>query len=771
MVKIQAGIGMLLTYTVTISAVNTSRWLDKDTNSASIEVTDTMAYDSVKWSENLDAVTVVAKKPLVKSELDKMTYDVESDPEAQANSVLEMLRKVPMVTVDGQDNIMVNNSSSFKVYVNGKPNNMMSNNPSEVLKNMPANSVKKIEIITNPGPKYDAEGVGGIINIITTGKGMEGYSLTVGTNYNTYGRIGTNLFGTVQSGKLTVSGRYSYTHSDAKRYWGGNRREVTGNIDATSANVESNSTSNGWYNYHSGSFEASYEIDSLRLVSASLGIWAGGGHTPDEKQVVATSPLDGSPLYHYSNFDRSRNSWSSIDGGIDYQRSFPVKDRLLTLSYKINSNPSSNDDEYVYQDMDGVATWQDYLRLLKDQRHEQDGNSLEQTFQIDYTTPFAKIHTLEAGLKYVMRDNHSNDDRYIREALSTADYVYDETNSSHYKHTNDIFAGYLGYGVKWKLLSGRLGLRYEHTLQDVKYRLGRGEDFRKNFDDLVPSASFGVRVSDYVNFSLAYNMRIYRPGIWYLNPYLDDSNPTSISQGNSDLVSEKKHQITLGFNLNTSKLSLNMKAATAFVNNSIEGVTSLVDDRTIEGLSHPTGKQVIYTTYENIGKVKASALSAYVSWNIFSKTRVYSNLYGLYSDYSNGQTMRNHGWFGYTFTGIEQTLPKDWFISVDYFGRTKSVSLQGKGSSYSDYGITVKKSFLNKRLNVSVYAGSLFNKYTRQDDVTESTNFRQSSWSKTSSRRFYFSVTYRFGSLKASVKKAERGIENDDVKSGGGSKE
>ena len=771
MVKIQAGIGMLLTYTATISAVNTSRWIDKDTNSASIEVTDTMAYDSVKWSENLDAVTVVAKKPLVKSELDKMTYDVESDPEAQANSVLEMLRKVPMVTVDGQDNIMVNNSSSFKVYVNGKPNNMMSNNPSEVLKNMPANSVKKIEIITNPGPKYDAEGVGGIINIITTGKGMEGYSLTVGTNYNTQGRIGANLFGTVQSGKLTVSGRYSYTHSDAKRYWGGNRREVTGNIDATSANVESNSTSNGWYNYHSGSFEASYEIDSLRLVSASLGIWAGGGHTPDEKQVVATSPLDGSPLYHYSNFDRSRNSWSSIDGGIDYQRSFPVKDRLLTLSYKINSNPSSNDDEYVYQDMDGVATWQDYLRLLKDQRHEQDGNSLEQTFQIDYTTPFAKIHTLEAGLKYVMRDNHSNDDRYIREAQSAADYAYDETNSSHYKHTNDIFAGYLGYGVKWKLLSGRLGLRYEHTLQDVKYRLGRGEDFRKNFDDLVPSASFGVRVSDYVNFSLAYNMRIYRPGIWYLNPYLDDSNPASLSQGNSDLMSEKKHQITLGFNLNTSKLSLNLKAATAFVNNSIEEVTSLVDDHTIAGLSHPTGKQVIYTTYENIGKVKASALSAYVSWNIFSKTRIYSNLYGLYSDYSNGQTMRNYGWFGYTFTGIEQTLPKDWFISVDYFGRTKSVSLQGKGSSYSDYGITVKKSFLNKRLNVSVYAGSLFNKYTRQDDVTESTNFRQSSWSKTCSRRFYFSVTYRFGSLKASVKKAERGIENDDVKSGGGSKE
>ena len=187
MVKVLASIGMLLTYTAAISAANTPRWADNGTKTAPHR---SDRHDGIRQHQVVgkpDAVTVVAKKPPVKSELDKMTYDVESDPEAQANSVLEMLRKVPMVTVDGQDNIMVNNSSSFKVYVNGKPNNMMSNNPSEVLKNMPANSVKKIEIITNPGPKYDAEGVGGIINIITTGKGMEGYSLTVGTNYNTWG--------------------------------------------------------------------------------------------------------------------------------------------------------------------------------------------------------------------------------------------------------------------------------------------------------------------------------------------------------------------------------------------------------------------------------------------------------------------------------------------------------------------------------------------------------------------------------------------------------
>lgn len=770
MVKVLASLGMLLAYTLTTSAANTQRWIDDEAKRATMEVTDTTAADTAKWSTDLGGVTIVAKKPLVKSDIDKLTYDVENDPESKTNTILDMLRKVPMVTVDGQDNIKVNNSSSFKVYVNGKPNNMMSNNPSEVLKSMPANNIKKIEVITTPGPKYDAEGVGGILNIITVGKGMEGYSLTIGTRYNSLNGEGANLFGTLQSGKLTVSGRYDYSHGISPRSWNGSTREVTSDATASSANVVSNATSKGNSNFHSGSIEASYEIDSLRLVSGSFGFWGGGGHTPSENDVVATSPLDGSELYHYSNIGRPHNRWYSIDGGIDYQRTFSVKERMLTLSYKINTNPSHDKSDYTYQDMDGVDDWQDYLHRMKDQRHNQNSNSMEQTFQIDFSTPLGKIHTLETGMKYIMRNNHSNDDRYTREAQGTADYAYDEENSSHYKHTNDILAGYVGYGLKWKALSGRLGLRYEHTLQDVKYLLGRGEDFRKNFDDLVPSVSVGLRASDYVNFKLGYNMRIYRPNIWYLNPYLDDSDPSYISQGNSSLVSEKTHRFSLGFNLNTSKFSLNMNAQMGFTNNSIEGVTKLVDDRTIEGLHNPTGKQVYYSTYENIGKVRSAGVSAYVSWNIFSKTRIYSNLYGTYSDYSNGQSMRNHGWFGYTFSGLEQTLPKDWRFTIDYFGRTRYVTLQGKGSSYTDYGVTINKSFFDKRLNLSFYAGSIFNKNVNMRDVTESANFRNISWSKFPARRFVFSVSYRLGSLKASVKKVERGIENDDVKSGGNGK-
>ena len=128
--------------------------------------TKTTANDSVTWSKDLEGVTVTRMRRLAKADADKITYDVKNDDDAKASTVLDMLRKVPMVSVDGEDNITVNGSSSFKVYVDGKPNMMMSSAPSQVFKSMPASMVKSIEVVTNPGAKYDAEGGAGVLNIV-----------------------------------------------------------------------------------------------------------------------------------------------------------------------------------------------------------------------------------------------------------------------------------------------------------------------------------------------------------------------------------------------------------------------------------------------------------------------------------------------------------------------------------------------------------------------------------------------------------------------------
>lgn len=720
-------------------------------------------------SNELGQIEVVAQKPLVKADVDKIEYNIQDDPDSQSNSLLEMLRKVPLVTVDGEDNIKVNGSSSFKVYINGRPNNMMSNNPTEVLKSMPANSIKHIEVITNPGPKYDAEGVGGILNIVTVGSGMEGYTATFSGNVSNNGG-GGSLFSTVQKGKLTVSARYNYDYSkQPKSHSGGTRTTLPERLTEHSSDVLYENSNKGNHRFHAGSLEASYEIDTLRLVSMSFGLWGGGYRGNRDGHQLGSHPSLGE-LYEYATVGRTKNSWFSIDGGIDYQRLFHTKNRMLTFSYKINTNPSTSDDYTDYVNKTAVPEWEDFIHRLTNLHTDGKQHTTEHTFQVDYTTPIGKLHTIEGGVKYILRDNAADNDRYEQTSDSPeADYAFDEEYSSHYKHQNDILAAYLGYGLKWKKLSGRLGLRYEFTHQEVKYLLGKGEDFQKDFNDLVPSASIGYQLTDLSNLRLGYNMRIYRPGIWYLNPYLDDSNPSNLSQGNPNLNSEKSHNLNLSYSNFTQKFNLNVGIHYSFTNNSIEHVNTLMQDTEIPGLQNPTGKEVLYSTYYNMGKNRTVGLNGYVNWNATSNTRLYLNINGSYVYIKGAENLKNDGWTMFAFGGIQQTLPKDWRISLNLMGQTPWIMLQGKGSRFFDYSLSVNKSFLKKRLTLSAYASNFFKKYKRNSSHLEDVNFVQDSYNRYTRQRFGFSISYRIGELKASVKKAARSISNDDVKGGEGS--
>lgn len=715
----------------------------------------------------LETVEVVAYKPLVKADVDKIAYSVEDDPEANTNTVIEMLKKVPMVTVDGQDNIRVNGNSSFKIYVNGKPNNMMTKNPKEVLKSMPASSIKKIEVITNPGPKYDAEGVGGILNIVTEGKGPEGYNATFSGRANN-SSYGGGLYATVKQGKLTMSVNYnaSSNHSP-KGYTYSDRSQI-----GTDGTVTSSTVTDGYTKGHSqwqgGDVEASYEIDTLRLITGSFSLSKFTSKRDALNTAFSTVPATGQRLYGYRSPSHSKENWDDYSASLDYQRSFSVKDRLLTLSYRLESSPSTSDSRYLYTDREAADDWQTFIDRMRDQRMDGDENTMEHTFQIDYTTPFAKHHTWEAGVKYILRRNKSDNDRYNL-GTGDKDETYDSDNSSHYRHHNDILAAYTGYGLTLDKWSARLGLRYEHTLQKVEYLLGRGTNFHKNFDDLVPSARLGYKFSDATNLSLGYKMRINRPGIWYLNPYLDDRIPDAISQGNPNLDTEKSHAVDLQFSSYNSKLTYTLTGTYRFVNNSIESVDRLVNDRDIEGLPNPTGKDVIYSSYANIGHIQYAGLMAYANWTPITNTRITLNGSVGYSHMSDGQSLRNHGWCTNIDASLQQTFAKTWIFNASYYVQTPQPTLQGKDARYQWYNFSLSKSFMDKRLTLTAYIINPFGKrYFCYRSETVADNFRttaSSSWCQ-----LYYGVSVRFciGKLKASVKHTERSVENDDVKQGGG---
>ena len=292
-------------YVISISSIGKAPVVRDFTLKSSTKVVDLRTLYSSEANNELKGVEVVAQKPLVKVDVDKIEYNIEDDPDSKSNSILEMLRKVPLVTVDGEDNVQVNGSSSFKIHVNGKPNNMMSNNPKEVLKSMPANTIKYIEVITSPGAKYDAEGVGGILNIVTVGSGFEGYTATFRGNASNNG-VGAGTYAMVKQGKMTVSVNYNYDYNNRPRSYSDSYREnyEPGTRDEKFLESQSSSKSKGNFQY--GNLEASYEIDTLRLLTVAFRMYGSSDKSNNNGNTVMYRTDHEDVAYRYRTDGRSK---------------------------------------------------------------------------------------------------------------------------------------------------------------------------------------------------------------------------------------------------------------------------------------------------------------------------------------------------------------------------------------------------------------------------------------------------------------------------------
>ena len=761
-------------YTINITSIGKQTVVKHFALNASSPVADLGSLNSVEATNELGAVEIVAQKPLVKADLDKITYNVEDDPDSQTNSVLEMLRKVPLVTVDGEDNIQVNGSSSFKVHINGKPNPMMSDNPTEVLRSLPANTIKNIEVITNPGAKYDAEGIGGILNIITIGGGFQGYTATITGGVNNSGENGS-VYATIKKNKFTFSLNYNLSHTRPPKNHSGNIRQDVdseGNITGEVVN-ETGIKNKGNFQY--GNMEASYEIDTLRLLSVSAGVFGSNRHVNSngDNWMADYTMYNDNLAYRYQNVTKSKNSWYNIRGSVDYQRVSAVnKDRYFTFSYQMSVRPSTEDgrNTYLYNDGEISEEWLNRLQL-QNYRSDASQHNGEHTFQADYTTPFAKVNTLDVGLKYIFRNNTSDTKRYEAEGVDE-NYIYNADRSSHYKHKNDIFAAYLGYGLKLDKWMAKAGVRYEHTLQHVKFLVGQGENFTSNFNDVIPSGSIGYKISDMSNIRIGYDMRIYRPGIWYLNPYINNQNPNYITKGNPDLKNEKSNAFNLSYSNFTQKFNINLSLRYRFNNNGIESFTEMIKTGEVvpELNNMVADHDFLFQTYENVGKSKNAGFDAYVNWNASPKTRIYVNVNLGYSKFeSKKQGLENSGWNVFTYGGIQHTFPLDIRATLNGMYGSPSINLQGKGGSFYNYSLSLNRSFLaEKRLTISMFCSNIFNRYTDFKSNVNGEGFVQRTNYKFPQRRFGLSVSYRLGSLRASVQKTNRSIENDDVKGGDG---
>ena len=700
----------------------------------------------------LKEASVTALRPLVKMEVDKMTYNIEDDVDSKSMTMLDMLRKVPMVTVDAQDNITVNGSSSFKVYVDGKPNQMLSSNPSKLFKMMPASAFKSAEVITNPGAKYDAEGVGGVLNLITDKSSgqkaiADGYNGSVELGIDSEGQVDGGAYFSAQKGKFSFSGNVSAFREviDGINYLS-DLKNLDSNGDVTSdlvTDVTIDEISPGLFS----DLSASYEIDSLRLLTATLGLTSYDSVEPQVFTMTMTTPGAGQ-LFSYDGTADTRYKYTSIRTGLDYQRSFAdVQGRALTASYLLSSRPTLK-DAYAY-----------YSGYSDDRHTYNDERMLEQTAQLDYTTPWGEGGSFSTGVKFISRANNSDAYYYT---LQGGEWTPDNTNIVQFRHLNSILGAYGEYSISREKWGAKAGVRYEHTFQQVKYLTGNGTDFDLDYGNFVPSASVQYNFSELSNIGLSYNLRISRPGISYLNPYVERANIYSISYGNVDLETEKAHNIGLVWNFFNPVVMVNLTGRYSFCNNKISSYSFVDSDGALN------------TTYGNIASSRDLGVSGFVNINIGSKTRLYSNLSAGYVMLdSPAKGLSNRGWEFSSMTGLQHTLPWDLRASLNLMSSGRSLQLDGYQGGFTATMVSLTKSFFEERFSVTINGVTGFHKggaiafstYQKGADYINTTSIR------IPLARVGVTITYNFGTAhKISVKKANRSIENDDVlqKSSGG---
>ena len=479
----------------------------------------------------LSEVTVVAQRPLIKSDIDKITYDMEADPEATSNNALDMLRKVPMITVDAEENIRLNGQSNYKVLLNGKSSAIMSgDNVKDVLKSMPASSIKNIEVITNPSSKYEAEGVGGIINIVTvTRRDANGIVGSVGANADNRGGFGGNVYLSSQIGKFAFSGRYSgnrYTNGH-----GGHSKTFSETYDSDEFNHSEGYGKSRFEGLgHNISLEASYEIDTLNLISFSAWGWLGSNQSNSNLDYTYYNRANAISS-QYGTSSHSHNNYGSVSGTLDYQRSFAKKDRTLTASYQFEYTPNNSD---YTTESNGIVNWDSYIERSKNKAH-----GTEQTVQIDYFDPLTEMHQIEGGAKYIMRCNVSDGDRTQSlwdEPTDTWNDILLPVNDLDY--TQHILGLYAGYVLKIKKWSGKVGARLESTWNDGRTTnydetaTAQKIRFDNDFFNIVPYVTLSWQPREMQTFKLSYTQRLSRPGIWQLNPFKDSSSPMQLTYGN-----------------------------------------------------------------------------------------------------------------------------------------------------------------------------------------------------------------------------------------------
>ncbi|UHG93754.1 TonB-dependent receptor (plasmid) [Spirosoma oryzicola] len=654
-------------------------------------------------SRQLNEVQVTAQKALIEEKPDRLVYNAGSDITNKGGTAVDVLRKAPMLTVDVSGNVQIRGSASIKVLLNGRPSGLLARNLSEALKMIPANTILAVEVMTSPAARYDAEGAGGVINIITKKqlKGSNGnLDATAGNYVQSLG--GSYGFRREKFG-LTFSG-----NANAEREKSLAEMTRTSLVDGRPAGElfqrnYANNVSRGWF----GDLSMEYAFDTLNRVNLSVSSW--GGIWPNSSTLYNRfRNADNRATQEYNQIVDQKNPFGNIEWNLGYTRTFHKPKQELSVlgqySYTFDNN------RYASNQFD-LANQLIYRETSTNLSHNP-----QWTWQIDYIHPFSKSgrHLFEVGAKMVQRNVRSVYGVYVSQPDDVNRLVLSDDRSNTFTYNQQVMAGYASLKLTSKTLwTLQLGTRLENTTMAGQFK-STISPFDVHFINLVPSIVLSKQLSEQHSIKASYTQRISRPMIWDLNPYVNASDPKNLMAGNPQLRPEIAHLAELASSLTTKNgayLNLNLyRRQTA---NSIEDV------RTVDTSG------VSLTIRQNVARNERTGLNFNASGQLGRNWKLNGGGEFYYAHFNSPSLrVQNAGWLWQATLNMAYQLPRNYSVQANGLYSTGWILLQGKNSAWHDYSLAVRKEFWDKKASLILGVNNPFTYPFRQQNGSQSDTFR-----------------------------------------------
>ncbi|MCJ8164183.1 TonB-dependent receptor [Pontibacter sp. E15-1] len=699
----------------------------------------------------LQEVVVEGQRAMIEEKVDRTVYNAENDESNKGGDATDVLRKVPMLSVDLDGNVSMRGSQNIKVLINNRPSTITAGSVADALKQIPADMIKSVEVITSPSAKYDAEGSAGIINIVTKKNTLRGGSLNIDTGV---GLRGTNLGlnGSYRTGKMGFSlggfGRAGYntpgSFENEQTTMNGGEENVLRQEADTRNNMMFGRYTFGW----------DYDINPKNYINASVQYGLRNGHTFQD--ALRTSKYQSGSLMSSSVRDvETTDNSGTVDVNLNYTHTFQKPQQEFSILTQFSRNNRTNDflNEVFNSDETSIAS---RLKNINESFNQ------ESTIQLDYTNPIGKNQMVEFGGKQIMRQVTSDYDTYT--AQGSEPFIKSEgTNLSNvFNYNQNISAGYFSYTLTTaNFYSVKAGARYEYTTINADFDQSAEEVTIDPYGVLVPSINLSKRLKDGNTVKLAYNRRIQRPSLQFLNPNVQNPNPALRTVGNPELDPEFTNNYELSYSTYFKTTSLNFSTFVRTTNNSIQAVRSEAEDGVLE------------TSYFNIGQEEAYGASVFGSINLSNKLTLNGGTDTYYAVLNNkvsdpAQRASNSG-LVYNIRAMgNYNLGEGWGIQGFGFYRGRQVQLQGRQGGFGIYSLNLRKEFDERRGSIGFGAENFLSKTIRIENEFNSPTFSQTSTNVLHNMNFKVNFSYRLGKLTTDAPRRRRkSVSNDDLKGGG----